>query len=272
MHPFDEAIRLLPLDADHSRGATHPAYANMVGPFGGTTAAVLLNGALQHPARLGDPVSLTVNFAAPVADGTFEVEARPVRTNRSTQHWWMQLAQQGEVAATASAVFALRRPSWSDLEAPAPQDLPPAAALTRASVEGRPAWVARYDMRFAQEGPAMRLDGVEQPHSESLFWVRDEPPRPLDFAALASICDCFFPRIFLRRGRPAPIGTVSLTTHFHADASLLAAQHDRHLLASARALNFRDGYFDQRAEVWDDQGRLLASSQQMVYYRDDRGA
>ena len=48
-HPFDEAMALVPLAASteergpeapgHFQGAPHPAYANMVGPFGGITAA-----------------------------------------------------------------------------------------------------------------------------------------------------------------------------------------------------------------------------------------
>ena len=61
---------------------------------------------------------------------------------------------------------------------------------------------------------------------------------------------------------------MSLTTYFHADAAQLAAQGERHLLATARALAYRNGYFDQSAEVWADGGDLLASTHQMVYYRD----
>lgn len=110
----------------------------------------------------------------------------------------------------------------------------------------------------------------EQPQLDSVsqLWVRDEPPRPLDFSALASLCDSFFPRIFVRRRKVAPIGTVSLTTYFHADAALLQAQAQRHVLGVARALNFRNGYFDQSAEVWSDDWQPLASSHQVVYYRE----
>lgn len=266
-HPFDDATRLAPLAPHRFAGATHPAYANMVGPYGGVTAATLLAATLQHPERLGDPVALTVNFAAPLTEGGFEVDARPVRTNRSTQHWTMALSQGGETAATATAVFAARRDTWSETEAEFPRDMPPAGGLERLPLRGAPPWTLCYDMRFAQ-GEAPRLQGQPQPHSRSRLWVRDEPARPLDFASLAAICDCFFPRIYMRRGQPAPIGTVSLTCFFHADAAQLVAQGERHLLGSARALNFRNGYFDQSAEVWGDDGQLLASTHQMVYYRE----
>ncbi len=39
MHPFDEALRLAPLALGVYTGASSPAYWNMVGPFGGITAA-----------------------------------------------------------------------------------------------------------------------------------------------------------------------------------------------------------------------------------------
>jgi hypothetical protein len=75
------------------------------------------------------------------------------------------------------------------------------------------------------------------------------------------------PRIFIRRRTAVPIATVTMTTYFHADAQMLIAQGDGPLLGVARALNFRDGYFDQSAQLWDDQQRLLASTHQLVYYR-----
>ena len=268
MHPFNTAIALTPIDMNRSRGATTPAYANMVGPFGGTTAAVLLNAALRHPARLGDPIALTVNYARALADGAFEIDARAVRTNRSTQHWLLQLLQGDEVAATATAVFALRRETWSAPEAVAPAELPAPHTLARQDLTHRPPWVHRYDMRFVEGGMPARFDGTEHPHSQSCVWVRDDPPRAIDFASLAALCDTFFPRVYLRRRKVVPIGTVSLTTYFHADAAMLATQGDQPVLGSARGVTFRNGYCDQRGEVWSARRELLASTQQVMYYRE----
>lgn len=268
MHPLDHALHLVPVGPHGFAGATSPAYANMVGPFGGTTAAVLLQATLDHPARQGDPIALTVNYASALADGAFHIEARPVRTNRSTQHWSVELLQGGEVAATATAVFAVRRDTWSATEAVPPGDVPAPSALPRAPLDNRPAWVQRYDMRFVDGGMPDAFDGQEQAGSTSRLWMRDDPPRRLDFGALAALCDSFFPRIFIRRRRRAAIGTVTLTTYFHAGADALAAQGDRHVFGVARALNYRAGYFDQSAEVWGDGGALLASTHQMVYFKE----
>ena len=268
MHPFDTATLLEPLPDGRWRGHTSPAYANMVGPFGGVIAACLLQAPMRHVSRLGEPIALTVNFAAALADGEFIVAVRILRTNRSTQHWAMELSQGGEVAASATAVFAVRRETWSAPEAAPPANLPGPDSLVRSSLAGRPAWTRHYDMRFARGGLPDAFDGEAGLDSVSHVWVRDEPPRALDFVALAALCDSFFPRIFVRRHKVAPIGTVSLTTYFHADSAMLEAQATAHVLGTARGLNFRNGYFDQSAEVWGSDWQLLASSHQMVYYRE----
>jgi len=267
MHPFDQAIQLAPLGSNRFEGATRPDYANMVGPFGGITNAVLLHAILQHPERRGEPIALTVNFSAPVQDGPFEIDATPVRTNRSTQHWSLQLRQGEAVQATATAVLALRREGWSAPEVTLPGGLGSPADLSRLAAAGLPVWIGRYDMRFVEGGLDL-LDGTVRPGSTTRLWVRDDPPRPLTFESLAAISDCFFPRVFLRLGRFLPAGTVSMTTYFHADAGVLAAQADRFVFGLARGLHFRHGYFDQTAELWGDDGQLLASSHQMVYFRE----
>src|SRR4051812_47377176 len=130
-HPFDGAIALDALGDGRFVARTTDPYANMVGPFGGVTAAVLIQSVLGHPARLGDPVAFTVNFASAIAEGAYEVAARPARTNRSTQHWSIVASQAGDVVATATAVFAMRRPTWSRPEAEPPPTVVPFDRLTR---------------------------------------------------------------------------------------------------------------------------------------------
>src|SRR5436305_8883635 len=105
LHPLDRAMELEVLEADVVRGRTQPEWANMVGPFGGVTSAVLLHAIKSHPDRLGEPVALTVNFAAPISDGEFEISRRAARTNRANQHWILELSQHGVVTTTATAIF-----------------------------------------------------------------------------------------------------------------------------------------------------------------------
>jgi acyl-CoA thioesterase len=258
--------------AHHFTGAASPDYWNMVGPCGGVTAAVMMQSVLQHPERLGEPVALTVNYAAAVGASAFEIEATPVRTNRSTQHWIITMSQadaQGRmhVTTTGTAFTALRRDTWgaSDLpmpEVPAP-DTVPALSIGPKGVE----WVRRYEMRPFKGKLPSTWDGSGD-HSETMMWVRDHPARPLDFAALAALSDIFFPRVWLRRAKPVPIGTVSITTYFHTDAAQLAQTGTGYLLGRATGQQFRNGYYDQAAQLWSQAGVLLATSNQIVYFKE----
>jgi acyl-CoA thioesterase len=270
-HAFDAAIALTSLGAGRFTGATVPAYANMVGPFGGVTAATALNAVLQHPERLGDPVALTVNFCAALADGSFTVTARPARTNRSTQHWVVELQQsdaRGEPATvlTATAVTATRRDTWGQDDI-APPPVPDPDAIGKPNMAALVEWVKRYDMRIAEGRIPTEWDGREQP-SGTLLWMRDEPTRALDFASLTAMADVFFPRVWLRRATRVPAGTVSMTVYFHAGAAQLADTGTRWLLGQSRGQGFRNGFFDQAAQVWNQAGVLLATTHQVVYYKE----
>ncbi|RYY98116.1 MAG: thioesterase family protein [Comamonadaceae bacterium] len=266
VHALDAAIALEPVGRGAFTGRTHPAWANMIGPYGGATAAQVLNAVLQHPDRLGEPVALTVNYAAAVADGPFALRATPARTNRSTQHWTIELVQQDAVAVTATAVTAVRRETWSGHEAPMPE-VPRPDTLPRATGRGVE-WINRYDMRFVQGNMPVAWDGHIDGESISRLWVRDDPPRPVDAASLTAIADVFFPRIWLRRATFVPVGTVSMTVYFHADAAQLAATGTGFLLAQARGQAFGRGFFDQAGLLWNEAGTLLATTHQVVYYKE----
>jgi len=265
-HVFDQAIALELQPDGTFAGHTSADYANMVGPFGGISAAQMMNAVLLHPQRLGEPVSLTINFAAALAHGTFIIDARPARTNRSTQHWVIDVRQNGETVLTGTAFTALRRDTWSVDEEPMPQCPPP----NQVPIGRGPApveWVKQYDMRPLAGAMPTVWDGSGD-NSLTQLWVRDNPPRPLDFASLTALSDVFFPRVFVRRATLVPVGTVTMTVYFHADSAQLQASGSSHLLAQARAQAFRNGYFDHTAQLWNEAGVLLATTHQVVYYKN----
>ncbi|MFN3600053.1 MAG: acyl-CoA thioesterase [Dietzia sp.] len=265
-HTLDQAVALERVGENLVRGRTVDAWANMVGPFGGTTAATMLQSILQHPERHGDPLALTLNYAGPVAEGEFEIEVRPTRTNRSNQHWWLEMRQGEQVVTTATAITALRRETWSETEAgppevPAPEDLTPAAA------DRGVRWVDNYDMRFVTGAWQSVEDGETSQDSTTTMWIRDTPPRPLDHVALTAMCDSFFPRSFLRLGRPVPAGTVTLTIHYLATTDEIAAQGSEFILGSVHAHRFHGNYHDESARLWGRDGTLLATSHQLMYFK-----
>lgn len=271
VHPLDVALRMLPQHDGSLEAQAASAYWNMVGPYGGITAAQMLQAVLQHPALLGEPISITVNFAGPVEAGNLRIEAVPMRTNRSTQHWTVTMGQRNaegefQVNTTATVITAVRRETFS-IDSIDPPAMPDPLSCERYDTRGAMEWLQRYDLRVVQ-GPIPKIWNDSGHESISQLWVRDVPPRPLDFPALAALSDVFFPRIWLRRARRVPAGTVGMTVYFHADRAQMAKQGDKHLLAQACAQAFRNGYFDQSAQLWDSEGNLLATSHQIVYYKE----
>jgi acyl-CoA thioesterase len=265
-HLFDDATGVTAGDSRWS-GRTSEDYWAFVGPFGGATAATILRALIDHPQRAGDPLSLSVNFCAPIAQGSFDLDVRLVKANRSTQHWCVELTQGGaDVATLATAVFAERRPSWSHQPAVFPKGPPPDQIPLYPKVGA--SWVKQYDFRFVEGDPDFGSAIKDAPASAfSKLWIGDRVPRKIDVLSLMSMSDAFFGRVFHVRRELVPFGTVSLTTYFHADAEDLAAEDISRVLAVADARIFHKSYGDQTGELWSPGGRLLATTHQIAYFK-----
>jgi acyl-CoA thioesterase len=265
-HLFDDATRVTAGDSVW-QGRTSDDYWAFVGPFGGATAATIMRALIDHPQRAGDPLSLTVNFCAPIAQGAFDLDVRLVKANRSTQHWLVELTQGGaDVATLATAVFAERRPSWSHQQAEFPKAPGFEQILPYPKVAAP--WVKQYDFRFAEGEP--NFEGASRaatPNAFSKLWIGDRIPRKIDMLSLMSMSDAFFGRVFHARRELVPFGTVSLTTYFHADSEDLAAEDINRVLAVADAKIFHKSYGDQTGELWSPNGHLLATTHQIAYFK-----
>lgn len=265
-HPFDRATQVTAVDG-RLRGTASEDYFAFVGPFGGATAATMLRAIMVQPERIGDPLSVTVNLCAPVASGGFDLTVRLIKATRSTQHWMVELLQADGVAAFMIAVFAIRRPSWSHQPATMPE-APPFDDVKPLPDTGIAAWVRQYQFRFVEGAPGYGKTPREVPASAySRMWLSDTTPRQIDFLSLLSMSDTFFARIFHARGTIVPIGTVSMTTVFHADAADLAAEDITMVLGAADANIFHKSFSDQTGELWSPSGRLLATTSQVVYFK-----
>ena len=265
-HLFDDATRVTAGDS-RWQGRTSPDYWAFVGPFGGATAATILRALLEHPERAGDPLSMTVNYCALIAEGAFDLDVRLVKANRSSQHWCVELSQGGaDVATLATAVFAERRPSWSHQAAQFPESSAFEAIAPYTKITAP--WVKQYDFRFI-EG-SLDFPGASKATPASAYsklWIGDRKPRRIDMLSLMSMSDAFFGRIFHAKREMMPFGTVSLTTYFHTDADDLANEEITRVLAVADAKIFHKSYGDQSGELWSPSGRLLATTSQIAYFK-----
>ncbi|HET7528587.1 MAG TPA: thioesterase family protein [Burkholderiaceae bacterium] len=267
-HPFDAACALTRIGNGRFAGQAPQPYWNMAGPFGGTTAAVLLRAALLDQSAGIEPVALTVNYCAALGRGDFTIDTRVARSGKSVRHLSLEMRQRDEVVATASVVLAQRRHTWSHQAVTMPE-VPPPDAVAPMPTDGRLPWLQRYEFRFVhgQWRPQTQAHATPQ-SAHSTLWVADKPPRALDYPSLAALCDVFFVRAFQVRGTLVPAGTVTMTVHFHASADEIAAQGAAPVLGTVDAHTFARNFGDQIAQVWSRDGRLLATTTQMTWFKE----
>lgn len=268
MHPFDDAIALDPKGDGRWEGRTTAPYRNMVGPFGGVVAALFVNAVMQDPRFMGQPVSQTVNFCGGIEDGAMEITTKLARSGKYLQHWTVALLQNGDIRATGTLVTGERGDVFSHQTQTAPV-APPAQDVERTATDLFPLpFLGQYNFRFLTGGFG---DGgtPEAPASaDSLMWISDAEPRPLDFLSLAAMADSFYLRLIKVRGGLGRMGTVSLTTHFLATPDELFAQKDAPILAHADAHRFHGQIHDQQSSLWSTDGKVLATGNQIAWYKE----
>jgi hypothetical protein len=218
----------------------------------------------------GDPLSLTVTFAGGCADGALKGTTRLLRRSRTNEHWVAEFCDAtGAIVAHGVATFGLRRPTVRigtlapPAPAPAPDTIPPRPDFG----DRGPAFFKMYDAR-----QFVGIPFKKNPAPVSRTWIRDIDNRPLDWIALAAHADSPVPRIFLTSDTPSAIATMSMSVYFHASAEVLAEAGSDYILVDADCRSGHDGFHDQTALLWTRSGRLLATSEQLVWYnhREER--
>jgi acyl-CoA thioesterase len=178
------------------------------------------------------------------------------------------MTQNEQVVMTGTVVTAARRTTWSGQDAIMPATKSPGAyPLSKRAAPMR--WLDRYEIRPIVGSMPTIMDESEN-DSLSQLWCKDSDQRQVDMQSLAAFCDLFFPRLLLRRAKLVPFGTVSMTSYFHTDSAQLraCATAENYLLGQAKAQAYRNGFFDQTAQLWSESGLLLASTHQVVYYKE----
>ena len=266
-HLFDQAIALTPKSENVWTGESSPAYANMVGAYGGIVAATLLNSVLSDERHTGTPVSQTVNFYTGLKAGNFIITTKLQRAGRYVQHWNTELTQNGAVVASSSVVLGARRETFANQPAPIP-NVPTAKELLPMGDRVPMEWTRRYDYRFVN-GEFDTFDNERDTlgNSQTHVWLADNPRRPLDYLSLAALADCFFLRLIHIRGKMEPMGTVTLTTHFIAMPKDLAAQGSEHVLGVVDMNCAQNQFHDQTMQLFSTNGKILASGTQLVWYK-----
>lgn len=260
MSAFDEATALARA-AEGFRAQTDARFWMLAGPFGGWSAAVALR-AMAEAARFdGVPVALTVHFLAAIGQGALPLRPALMRQNKSSAFWRVDSGDgSAEPTLSAMALFARRRDTMSFQDIAMPEVPPPASVQDLDTSGYGPTWVRSYELRHALGMPLSR--GKD---TRSLVWTRLRDDRPLDFIRLAAYCDASIARPLYRVPKLAPIATVTMNAYFHCEAADLERVGSGYLLIDSTARIGRRGYSDQTSNLWSEEGRLLATSEQLVW-------
>jgi acyl-CoA thioesterase len=265
---LEEALALRPGD-----GCWHvfadPRYESVNAMFGGWTAAVLLRAVTSSADGHTAPSAITTNFIRPIAPGSaVRIRTRHLGGSRSVGHWVAELGpgsagstgdDADEVFALATVVLGTRRDTDGHTQpamppAPDPESLeefhPPGPQGQRAlirPIDGTPSF-GRMDTR-------------------STSWVRETTGREVDRLQLAFLADQFAPRPFFWSEGPRPSATLTMTTYFHATDEEVGAVGDDYVLSEATGSRGAQSTSGQHARLWSRTGVLLATSEQLCWYR-----
>lgn len=264
--PFAEATRLQPSDAPgeppliRRTGTVTPDWAQGRAAFGGLLGAMAARG-LSEVIAADRPIrSLILDFMAPVAPGTVDVEVRPHRAGRAISHGEVRFSQRGELVAVAVAAFGASRPSSLTVPSPpiAPAE-PPELLPSFPYVEGVfPAFTQHFDLRWV----GGRFPYAGQTDASIGGWVRLHDVLPFDAALVLALLDAWPAPVLPLMHAPAPSSTVTWMVDFLVDpASVPAGAWCRF---EGRTEAAGDGYASVEGRLWAQDGRLLAVSRQTV--------
>lgn len=240
------------------------------GLWGGYAIGLCIRVLEAEPEAVGEPLSLTLTYAAGLPAGALDIRTRRLRQGGSIGFWEVELLPAGsEQVGVHGVVTIARRPKTPSFAfarmpaAPAPESLP-SPDMGRAAMH----YGASAFERRTLEGFPPKPSG----DSRSLAWVRSRRG-PLDKALLGMITDNSAPRAMYALGSSVMTTTLSLTAYLHATVEEIAEVGDDFILVECEGRVGGGGASDERSSYWRRDGKLLATSEQLAWYREvPRGA
>lgn len=238
------------------------------GLWGGYAIGLAVRVMEAEPEAVGEPLSITLTYAAALPSGDLLVRTRRLRQGGSIGVWEVEvcIAATGEVGVHAIVTMA-RRPDTpafafaSMPAAPAPETLP--------SPDTMPGGSEHFGAQAFERRSAEGFPPKPGPDSRSLAWVRSRRG-PWDKALLGMVTDNSAPRAFYALGMSVSTTTLSLTVYLHATSDELATIGDDYILIECEGRVGAGGASDERSSYWSRDGKLLATSEQLAWYRERR--
>jgi hypothetical protein len=263
------AIPLTPLRPGLWRTRADEHWSNPGGGLWGGYAIGLAIRVLEaEPEAAGEALSLTLTYAAGLPYGELDIRTRRIRQGGSIGVWEVELLAAGSDQVGVHAIVTLaRRPQTARFAfAEMPQAPPPESLEAPVIAPGHTHHMAGRAFERRGHGPFPPEPGHS---SRTLHWTRSAQA-PLDKAILGMITDNAPPRAMYALGRSIRTTTLSLTCYLHATAEELAEIGNDFILVECEGRVGGGGASDERSSYWSRSGKLLATSEQLAWYRDVR--
>jgi acyl-CoA thioesterase len=256
---ISDAIEVKPLEAGRWLAHADPDHQSITGMYGGWTTAVALAGVLESSTFDALPVALTINFIGSIEPGTdVEIQTSRIGGSRSLEHWSATVHSDDSVHASALVVLASRRDSEPHLQ-PTMPDVADPSTLERFKAPG-------------PQGEQAEMYPVDQwvygsGDTNSAHWLRDANGRMMDHLLIAYLADQYAPRSFFWGTGIRPSATITMSVYFHATDDELKAVGTDFILNEAIGTRGEQSTSGQQARLWSRTGDLLATTEQLAWYR-----
>jgi acyl-CoA thioesterase len=257
---LDEALALRPGGTDEWLVYADPDHESISAMFGGWTAAIALGAVIRTASGTAAPSALTINYVGPIVPGAdIAVTVERLGGGRSIEHWRADVRTAGSNALLASATVVLtnRRETEPHLQLRMPEVADPDAleAISAPGPQGGQTMIRAISGEYGSGDTAGRL------------WVRDVAGRRLDHVQLAYLADQYAPRSFFWGVGLRPSATITMSVYFHATDDELTAVGDDYILNEAVGTRGERSTSGQQARLWSRRGALLATTEQLCWYR-----
>ena len=237
------------------------------GLWGGYAIGLCILVLEAEPEAVGEALSLTLTYAAGLPSGDLDIRTRRLRQGGSIGVWEVELSPAGSDQVGVHAIVTLaRRPVTPDFafakmpSAPAPESLPSPDMAGASAHFGASAFERR-----GMEAFPPRATG----DSHTVVWARSRRG-PWDKALLGMVTDNSAPRSMYALGPTVMTTTLSLTVYLHATVEEIAEVGDNFILIECEGRVGGGGASDERSSYWRRDGKLLATSEQLAWYREVR--
>lgn len=259
---YEDALALTPTGATTATFQVTPDWAQGRAAFGGLVAGVAVRaaGALLPADRAIR--SVMVDFVSPVGPGEAAVTVRVLREGRYLSHVEARVTQGGADAAIVVLAAGSRRASairWAS--PPAPEAAPPDASVALPFLPGvTPTFTQHFEYRWTS--PRFPFSGADRANLGG--WVRRRDHGPVDVAGVLALIDAWPAPILPLLTKPAAASSVTWMVDLVTEPPAGGWPGDAFFRFECDAIAAWDGYADIRGHLWAPDGRLVATSTQLV--------